>query len=226
MTLKASPGPFNRPGVSVLGHAILGLLTRSPHTGYQLAQLLKAPIGYMWTANHSQIYPELAKLQADGWVRSKVIDGPGPRDSKRYTLTAAGRRELQQWLDSPLSEPRRSEFMLRIRFLWLLPRPRAVAFVERERAKHLLTLEQHRAEEEDFDNQAGDIADTTSAGFVEYATLRFGMSRVQQTIDWCDWLLAQLTPHADPDQPRFRHPPALGVGASTRTPPVRPRAGA
>ena len=38
--------------MSTLGYAILGLLAAKPRTGYDLARLMRAPIGYMWTAQH------------------------------------------------------------------------------------------------------------------------------------------------------------------------------
>ncbi len=73
--------------MSTLGYAILGLLAAQPRTGYDLARLMRTPIGYMWTAHHSQIYPELARLESEGLVAATVIDGPGPRDTKRYEIT-------------------------------------------------------------------------------------------------------------------------------------------
>jgi DNA-binding PadR family transcriptional regulator len=89
--------------VGTLGYAILGLLATKPRTGYELAQAMKAPIGYMWTARHSQIYPELARLERAGLVTATVIDGPGPRDTKRYTITEVGLHRLEEWTDSPLT---------------------------------------------------------------------------------------------------------------------------
>ena len=81
--------------MSTLGYAILGLLAAQPRTGYDLAKLMRAPIGYMWTAHHSQIYPELARLEAEGMVSAAVIDGPGPRDFPRgRQLDRAGWRPV------------------------------------------------------------------------------------------------------------------------------------
>ena len=61
---------------STLGFALLGLLARQPRTGYELSQALRRPIGYFWTAGHSQVYPELARLDAAGYISHTVIDGP------------------------------------------------------------------------------------------------------------------------------------------------------
>ena len=85
--------------MSTLGYAILGLLAAQPQTGYDLARLMRTPIGYMWTARHSQIYPELARLEGERLVTATVIDGPGPRDTKRYEITPAGWHALQDFLE-------------------------------------------------------------------------------------------------------------------------------
>jgi DNA-binding PadR family transcriptional regulator len=132
----ANPAGGDRAHVGVLGYAILGLLAVEPLTGYQVAQRMRAPIGYMWTATHSQIYPELAKMQAGGLVRAAVIPGRGPRDTKQYTITAAGRAALQTWVDSPLTELARSELMLRVRSLWLVSPERTRAFIVEQRTRY------------------------------------------------------------------------------------------
>lgn len=49
-----------------------------------------------WHARHSQVYPELARLRDDGLVRYEVIEGPLPRDTKRYEATVDGRDALRR----------------------------------------------------------------------------------------------------------------------------------
>ena len=83
---------------SDLGHALLGLLARREATGYDLSARLAAPLGYFWTARHSQVYPELARLEAAGLVSYEEIPGRGPRPTKRYAVTAAGRSALAAWV--------------------------------------------------------------------------------------------------------------------------------
>src|ERR687886_462444 len=84
-----------------LGYALLCLLVRNPGTGYDLASRLRRPVGYYWTARHSQIYPELARLVDAGLVRYETGSGPGPRVKKTYTTPAAGRRIPAEWLARP-----------------------------------------------------------------------------------------------------------------------------
>ena len=188
-------GGSGRSRTGVLGYAILGLLAVEPLTGYQLAQRMRAPIGYMWTARHSQIYPELAKLLADGQVRATVIPGRGPRDTKRYTITATGRRALRTWVDSPLTELARSELLLRVRSLWLISPERARAFIVEQRARYEQRLKLYTEEELNFAPMAADLFDPTTSASAAYATLHFGIGRVRHTIEWCDWMLAKLDQH-------------------------------
>lgn len=191
--------------MSTLGFAILGLLAQRPRTGYELAQAMRAPIGYMWTARHSQIYPELARLDAQGMAEATVVEGPGPRDTKQYRITDDGLRALEAWTDSPLDEVNRSEFMLRVRCLWLLSPERARRFIETQRATYVRRLETQAYEEADFILHGDDVDDPASPWFAQYATLRYGVMRNRDTVAWCDWLLGRLERVAAADRTTQLH---------------------
>jgi len=49
-----------------LRHALLGLLDLGPNSGYGLAKLFENPLRQIWNARNHQLYPELARLSADG----------------------------------------------------------------------------------------------------------------------------------------------------------------
>jgi len=49
-----------------LRHGLLDLLAGEPMSGYDLAATTPPPMTNVWPAQHSQIYPELAKMVADG----------------------------------------------------------------------------------------------------------------------------------------------------------------
>src|SRR6516165_6614771 len=87
--------------ISKLGYAILALLARQPSTGYELSARARRPLGYFWSARHSQVYPELRKLLAAGLVRFDTAPGPGPRDKKVYSLTDYGMTRLRDWVIQP-----------------------------------------------------------------------------------------------------------------------------
>ena len=87
-----------------LRFAILGLLARRPSTGYELTQTFDRSLRTSWHASHSQIYPELGKLERAGLAE---VVGRGARRSKTYGLTVAGHEELRRWLVE--DEPDRSQ---------------------------------------------------------------------------------------------------------------------
>lgn len=179
--------------MGTLGYAILGLLAKRPGTGYQISRAMQRPVGYFWTARHSQIYPELADLESEGLIRSRVIDGPGPRDTKRYAITAAGRNALRAWLDSPLPDQApKDELMLRVWSLWLLSPDRARAFIAAVRDREQDRIEILLIEEREFQSTPEAVADPANHAFGEYATLRWGLARRRAFLDWCDWLIDRL----------------------------------
>jgi DNA-binding PadR family transcriptional regulator len=179
---------------STLGFALLGLLARKSRNGYELSQALRRPIGYFWTASHSQVYPELARLEAARYITHTVIDGPGPRDTKRYDITAAGRRALAAWAGSPARPaPERDEFMLKVYSLWLVEPARARTLIVEQLARHEAQLAHYEQLERDMRSEhEALLSDPTTPQFSAYATLRRGLSFERHARDWCVWLADEL----------------------------------
>ena len=107
-----------------LPHAILGLLTYQPMTGYDLKQVFDSSINHFWSAHQSQIYRELAALESKGQVTSQIEPQEGRPDRKVYSITGNGKQELQSWLGqfpAVISQPHRNELLVRIFFASRLP---------------------------------------------------------------------------------------------------------
>lgn len=51
-----------------LRHALLGLLSERPASGYDLLKLFDTSLAAVWPATQSQIYTELTKLAASGLI--------------------------------------------------------------------------------------------------------------------------------------------------------------
>lgn len=175
--------------MSVLRHALLGLLAREPRTGYQLSKMMERQVSYFWSANHSQIYPALHRLERDELISATAHDGPGPRDTKVFAITPAGRAALRTWLVRPTEVGAdRDEFVVRVLSLWLLDRTEAVHLVEEHRALHAARLATYRS----IRSELGEPADPSDPQFAQRATLEAGLSYQQHRISWCDWLLDRL----------------------------------
>lgn len=128
-----------------LRHAILGLLAGGAASGYELTKQFDLSLRNVWSARHSQIYPELQKMADAGWV---TAGEEGARGRREYAITGEGRAELHRWLTSPVPiRAQRNETLLRTFFLWTLPAEEASAFLDaaeiryREAAEHLEALD-------------------------------------------------------------------------------------
>jgi DNA-binding PadR family transcriptional regulator len=180
--------------IGTLGHALLGLLAERPCSGYELTRHFDRSLANVWPAKHSQIYPELAKLQAAGWIRHSES---GARGSKTYAATDAGVAEVRRWMrETQPADGARSERMLRVFFLWLLDEPDAAGYLADEAARHRERLEHFRGVAARIP-AAGDRADRMSRIALE-AGIRFEAMMAE----WATWASAQLDVPEHAQQPR------------------------
>lgn len=84
-------------------HLVLSLLEVEPASGYDLAFRCMDSLGPIWSATHSQIYTTLHKLLDAGLVEEWGAPSGGARKRVVYALTDAGRVELDDWRNSPLT---------------------------------------------------------------------------------------------------------------------------
>jgi DNA-binding PadR family transcriptional regulator len=129
-----------------LPHALLTALMERPCSGSELAGRFDRSIGYFWQATHQQIYRELARLEAAGWIEGLPAEsGRGRR--RRYQVLPAGREELERWAGETLSPvPVRNEFLVRLRAVAILgPAPAGLAEeLEKLEAQHREKLALYR----------------------------------------------------------------------------------
>lgn len=131
-----------------LKYAILGLLSRGPLTGYDIAKEFGSDLGNFWSAQHSQIYPELKKLTDEGLVVFHTVTHGEKLEKKLYTITAAGRDDFLQWLsrDEPLEPTPKDIFKLKTYFSDALPAPEFLLQFQsqlKKREAKLAMLKQH-----------------------------------------------------------------------------------
>jgi len=180
--------------VTLLGYALLGLLAREPFSGYELAQKMKAPISFFWHAKHSQIYPELAKLEAQGLVNHERVEQQEHPDKKVYTITPAGRDALRQWVTAPMEVPHaRDELILRAYSLWLADPQEASLLFRTHEQRHVEQLRRYEAVQQKIMEEAGALQQQVdSPDFSSYATLALGIGYERLYSEWCRWVAEQL----------------------------------
>ncbi|MFD9629137.1 PadR family transcriptional regulator [Streptomyces violascens] len=169
-----------------LRHAVLGLLTNRPASGYDLMKLFETSLAHVWPATQSQVYGELGKLADSGLVE---VSAEGPRGRKEYAITESGRSELHRWLTEV--EPvrtRRSDSLLRVFFLGELTRVEAKAYLltEAERsAQQLAGLKEAES--------AIDWGDDPISVHGRLA-LEYGKRLSAMHEEWARWAAEQLAP--------------------------------
>ncbi len=102
-----------------LRFGLLGLLTYSDMTGYDLNKAFDSSLQFMWNAKSSQIYRELGKMEEEGFVISRIEPQDKGFDRKVYSITPSGKQAFQEWLEAfpnDLASPVRDEFVVRVFF--------------------------------------------------------------------------------------------------------------
>jgi DNA-binding PadR family transcriptional regulator len=120
---------------STLEHAILGMLSGPPRSGYDVRRNFLTHLRY-YSDSPGTIYPALRRLEARGWIEPAPSSETGQENRSRrpFTLTAAGRQELIAWLEQPVAEGdiavRLSELFLRFTYMGAnIPREKTVGFL-------------------------------------------------------------------------------------------------
>lgn len=180
--------------VTMLGYALLGLLARESGSGYDLAQRLKGRVGHFWHARHSQIYPELARLEAQGLATHRVIEQQERPDKKLYAITEAGLDALRRWVTAPAAPaPVRNELVLKAYSLWLADPVEAIALFREQERQH----SEQRARYEDIQawmrQQGGrDGWRLDDPLFASFITVQRGIGYEREQAAWCRWVAEQI----------------------------------
>ena len=177
-----------------LDHILLGLL-REPATGYDLKNAFSENVRHFWSAELSQIYPTLKRLEQRRMLRSRLEPSPKGPNRRVYTLTDEGRKELMRWLrGGPVVGTERFAYLAQLYFM------DAVGDIDETRAfmtalrDHLSRwLAQLWAVEREVITTYGDAPERYSgAGFHQFAALRMGIHSVGSKVAWCDETLAAI----------------------------------
>jgi DNA-binding PadR family transcriptional regulator len=181
--------------ISLLGYAILSLLARISLSGYDIAREMKKPHSFFYgQAQLSQIYPELARLEASELIASQIIEQRGRPDRKLYSILPLGRLQLERWVVSPtpLLEVR-SEFLIKAHSLWLAdPEQGLLQFQEQERY-HQANLTAYEASLATLEERWGSrLALITTPDFGDYLTVKRGVGYERDYIVWLQWAMAIL----------------------------------
>jgi DNA-binding PadR family transcriptional regulator len=202
-----------------LRYAILGFLSSTPATGYDIARDFDQAAGSFWHALRSQIYGELKSLEEAGLIRGKIARGDRLR-RRVFSLTPAGEAELQGWVEKPNDYPgERDAERIKLMFLdgapWPVIRRHLQDHAAHHRARFATWKLQHDATGDRTHRQlAGRLSQRPAAEhakivFLKQLATEGNMRRAQLEIDWAEDAIARID----------------AIEASERLPPQRRSAG-
>ena len=181
-----------------LEHAILGFLRERPMTGYDLKNVcFDESASHFWTADQSQVYRTLDRLETRRLVRAKRERQTSRPDRKIYSITDTGGAELDAWIarsDTP--PPLRDPFLIRLRFAADLPDDDLLGLL-RDRRDAL----QERLESLRVRSAEGSAEPRDRATLLHRLTRVAGATDVRAEIDWIDDSLELLEARIEQENP-------------------------
>jgi transcriptional regulator len=79
---------------------ILKTISLEPMHGWGIAQRIQQVSGDVLQVQQGSLYPALHRLEQEAWIRSDWRETENNRRAKFYSLTAAGRRQMEKELAS------------------------------------------------------------------------------------------------------------------------------
>lgn len=173
-----------------LSHAVLTSLIEKASSGYDLARRFDKSIGYFWHATHQQIYRELARMEAAGWIASQLAPDAGKTRKRLYEVLPAGRLELARWAAESTPPPDlRDDLSVKLRAEAALGEIDLRAELRQRIASHAERLDLYRAlAQRDFppDRPLG------RAAAIQHMILQKGLRYEEGNLRWCEEMLALL----------------------------------
>jgi len=169
-----------------LPHAILTALLEKPSSGLELTRRFDKSIGYFWSATHQQIYRELGKLEAEGYIRALPTEQPARGQKKSYEVLTAGRDELARWTAATQDpKPLRNTMLLRLRAAAVV----GTTGIEADLRRHLALHQQQLAEYEEIQQRDFPPGRDGPQVRLQHLVLRAG---IDHETFWIQWLTHAL----------------------------------
>jgi PadR family transcriptional regulator AphA len=163
-------------------YVILGLLSESPLTGYQIKKLIDVRFRFFWSESYGQIFPALKALCASGMTEEIETGDEKKRSQKTYRITELGHVNLRQWLMLPVErESVRLEILLKMYFSHLTDNVVMLDHVLKFQEAHKQDLQILNL----FENELKKIVDDDENHPRVLRVIDFGRKVNEAYLDWC-----------------------------------------
>lgn len=182
-----------------LDYAILGFLGEGEQSGYDLkTRCFDEQARHFWTADQSQVYRTLERLERARLVRSRFIPQRGKPGRKVFSLTQQGKEQLSQWLSSPHDPPAsRDPFLLQLYFAAEIPDEAFLAVLEEVRGEQQRRLDDLRGS---LSRHLKGRRSPTRRDEFARLSLEASISAARAGIDWIDDCIEILRSELESEQ--------------------------
>jgi DNA-binding PadR family transcriptional regulator len=178
-----------------LRHATLAALLEGEASGYQLAKRFDVSVANFWSTTPQQLYRELDRLEAEGLVEARLVRQQRRPDKRVFTLTEAGRADLNRFTATPAKPvAMRDELLVKLQAV-------DIGDAHAVTKDLIARLDRARAKLARYDRLLADMLDGGDAEAFErdserigpYLTLMGGRMYEQTNIQWCTSALEVLS---------------------------------
>lgn len=176
-----------------LKYAILGLINRYSMTGYDLMKVFNLELVNFWYAKHSQIYPELKKLNDEGLITYETVLLGDKLEKKLYTITEEGRKDFLHWLSKQdqLEPTPKDIFRLKTFFIESMPREDMLKqfYFQLDQRKSKLQKLETSMSQHPYSKAIGNIF---SPEYGDYIVLKGAIMREHTYIEWLEGCIKEV----------------------------------
>lgn len=174
--------------VNTTRYALLGMLALGPSSGYDIKRKMAQSTDHFWSESDGSIYPILKQLLEQNRVSVHQENLNTAKPKNIYTITPAGRQELESWLaQAPSVMLRRNELLLKLFFGANVDKAIIINHLYAFKSKCQQLLMGYEAHELSYMEKklSQDVA-------CQWATLKCGIAHTQTNIRWCDETIGML----------------------------------
>lgn len=190
--------------LTTTSYFVLGLLATRDQSAYELVEQLGKGVGEVWRRADRQLYDAPKRLVDLGLVTARTETSAGRRTRTVYSIAAAGRAALADWIGTEI-QPSAMQFDGLVRLLLA-----DQGDVEELRSTLRMIADQARVRRDLFVSHANYAIASDGGSMPERAHLfalanRYMVEHFSLMIDWAEWALAQVCDWPDAVSPATTH---------------------